>query len=156
MASPIVLPLNAAATVAGVGAVAHGGYVWDKSIQNAQDTLQKIQSSDIAFNKAKDLAGVPMSQQPTRQWQVGDDIPKKGYESKNYEYSANHAQHGRYYEYDTPQGKRVIFEHINDGVLHTHAGIPKDGANPYTSDFKKERYSNIYGFNNDHHTYYNK
>ncbi|MBJ8028614.1 hypothetical protein JDS96_11820 [Bacillus cereus group sp. N21] len=46
LASPIVLPLNAAATVAGVGAVAHGGYVWDKSIQNAQDTLQKIQSSD--------------------------------------------------------------------------------------------------------------
>ncbi|PED70611.1 hypothetical protein CN680_23875 [Bacillus pseudomycoides] len=45
LASPIVLPLNAAATVAGVGAVVHGGYVWDKSFQNAQDTLQKIQSS---------------------------------------------------------------------------------------------------------------
>ncbi|MED1041772.1 HNH/endonuclease VII fold putative polymorphic toxin [Bacillus mycoides] len=83
-------------------------------------------------------------------------MSKKGYESKNFEYSANHTHHGRYYEYDTPQGKRVIVEHINDGVLHTHAGKPKDGANPYTYDFKKERYSNIYGSNNDHHIYYNK
>ncbi|WP_242142436.1 MULTISPECIES: HNH/endonuclease VII fold putative polymorphic toxin [unclassified Bacillus cereus group] len=118
--------------------------------------IEIVRNRTIAFNKAKDLAGIPRSQQPTRQWQVGDDISKKGYESKNYEYSANHTHHGRYYEYDTPQGKRVIVEHINDGVLHTHAGKPKDGANPYTYDFKKERYSNIYGTNNDHHLYYNK
>lgn len=45
LASPIVLPLDAVATAAGISAVAHGGYVWNKSIQNAQDTLQKIQSS---------------------------------------------------------------------------------------------------------------
>ena len=40
LASPIVLPLDAVATVAGVGVVVHGGLVWDKSIQNAKDTLQ--------------------------------------------------------------------------------------------------------------------
>ncbi|MBJ8082792.1 HNH/endonuclease VII fold putative polymorphic toxin [Bacillus wiedmannii] len=123
---------------------------------NLKKNIEIVENRTIAFNKAKDLAGIPKSQQPTRQWQVGDDISKKGYESKNYEYSANHTHHGRYYEYDTPQGKRVIVEHINDGVLHTHAGKPKDGANPYTYDFKKERYSNIYGSNNDHHIYYNK
>ncbi|MDI6504880.1 HNH/endonuclease VII fold putative polymorphic toxin [Bacillus wiedmannii] len=123
---------------------------------NLNKNIEIVENRTIAFNKAKDLAGVPRSQQPTRQWQVGDVISKKGYESKNYEYSANHTHHGRYYEYDTPQGKRVIVEHINDGVLHTHAGKPKDGANPYTYDFKKERYSNIYGSNNDHHIYYNK
>jgi len=44
LASPIVLPLDAVATAAGIGAVTHGGYVWHKSIQNAQDTLQKIQT----------------------------------------------------------------------------------------------------------------
>ncbi|MFV1455960.1 T7SS effector LXG polymorphic toxin [Bacillus mycoides] len=123
---------------------------------NLKKNIEIVENRTIAFNKAKDLAGIPKSQQPTRQWQVGDDISKKGYESKNYEFSANHTHHGRYYEYDTPQGKRVIVEHINDGVLHTHAGKPKDGANPYTYDFKKERYSNIYGSNNDHHIYYNK
>ncbi|KAB2494524.1 HNH/endonuclease VII fold putative polymorphic toxin [Priestia endophytica] len=109
-----------------------------------------------AFKTAKDLAGVPRSQQPSRQWQVGDNINKKGVDYKNYEYSSNPTHHGRYYEYDTPQGKRVIVEHVNDGRLHAHAGKPKDGANPFKYDFKKERYSNIYGPNGDHHIYYNK
>lgn len=99
---------------------------------------------------------MPKSQQPTRQWQVGDNINKKGGDYKNYEYSSNPTHHGRYYEYDTPQGKRVIVEHINDGRLHTHAGKPKEGANPFEYDFKKERYSNIYGPNGDHHIYYNR
>ena len=57
LASPIVLPLNAAATAAGIGAVAHGGVVWHKSIQNAQDTLQKFQSSPSSggrVNKVKE------------------------------------------------------------------------------------------------------
>ncbi len=109
-----------------------------------------------AYNSAKDLAGVPRSQQPSRQWQIGDDIHKKGGNYKNYEYSSNSTHHGRYYEYDTPYGKRVVVEHVNDGKLHTHAGKPKAGANPFEYDFKKERYSNIYGPNGDHHIYYNK
>ncbi|MED1478077.1 hypothetical protein [Bacillus pseudomycoides] len=45
LASPIVLPLDAVATAAGLGAVGHGGFVLNKSIQNAQDTLQKFESS---------------------------------------------------------------------------------------------------------------
>ncbi|PGS28090.1 hypothetical protein COC59_06345 [Bacillus cereus] len=36
LASPIVIPLDA---------VVHGGFVWDKSIQNTRDTIQKIQPS---------------------------------------------------------------------------------------------------------------
>ncbi|ALZ60422.1 Ribonuclease [Bacillus cereus] len=57
LASPIVLPLDAVATAAGVGAVVHGGLVWDKSIQNAQDTLQKFKSSPSSgerINKVKE------------------------------------------------------------------------------------------------------
>ncbi|MGE6883519.1 hypothetical protein ACQKGM_29785, partial [Bacillus mobilis] len=45
LASPIVIPLDIAATAAGASLFAHDGFVWDKSIQNAKDTLQKIQSS---------------------------------------------------------------------------------------------------------------
>ncbi len=45
LASPIVLPLDAVATAAGVGAVTHGGYVGHRSIQNAKDTLQRFQAS---------------------------------------------------------------------------------------------------------------
>ncbi|MCC2473649.1 LXG domain-containing protein [Bacillus pacificus] len=45
LASPIVIPLDIAATAAGASLFAHGGFVWDKSIQNAKDTLQRIQSS---------------------------------------------------------------------------------------------------------------
>ncbi|PHE86293.1 hypothetical protein COF81_28335, partial [Bacillus pseudomycoides] len=45
LVSPIVLPLDAVATAAGLGAVGHGGFVLNKSIQNAQDTLQKFESS---------------------------------------------------------------------------------------------------------------
>ncbi|PGX09256.1 HNH/endonuclease VII fold putative polymorphic toxin [Bacillus sp. AFS033286] len=88
LASPIVLPLDAAATAAGVGAVVHGGLVWDKSIQNAKDTLQKFESSSPhghvskvkgtsntttvnvsrkgAFNEAKSDAGIPKVQQPEK------------------------------------------------------------------------------------------
>ncbi|HDR8187527.1 T7SS effector LXG polymorphic toxin [Bacillus cereus] len=57
LASPIVLPLDAVATVAGVGVVVHGGLVWDKSIQNAKDTLQKFESSPSSgerINKVKE------------------------------------------------------------------------------------------------------
>lgn len=52
--------------------------------------------------------------------------------------------------------QRVIVQHTNDGELHTHAGKPKEGADPFNYDFKKERYSNIYGPNGDHHIYYNE
>ena len=57
LASPIVLPLDAVATVAGIGVVVHGGLVWDKSIQNAKDTLQKFESSPSSgerINKVKE------------------------------------------------------------------------------------------------------
>jgi len=78
------------------------------------------------LNQAKDLAGVPKSQQASRQWQVKDDINKKGADYKNYEYSSNPTHHGRYYEYDTLKGKSVIADHTNDGKLHTHAGKQKE------------------------------
>ncbi|WMW36195.1 T7SS effector LXG polymorphic toxin [Bacillus cereus] len=45
LASPIVIPLDIAATATGASLFVHGGFVWNKSIQNAKDTLQRIESS---------------------------------------------------------------------------------------------------------------
>ena len=99
-----------------------------------------------ALNIAKDRAGVPRSQQFSRQWEVGNDYTRKG--QKNYLYSSDEGSFGRYMEYDTPDGKKVIVEHISDGPKHVHAGMPKD---PSMSDFKKFRYQQVGG---KHHIYY--
>ena len=107
-----------------------------------------------AFNEAKNRAGIPRSQQPVRQWTVGDDISKKGYDLSNYKYDANPGAHGRYYEYETSRGKIVIVEHTNDGVPHFHAGQPKRDADPFTYDFKQDKYLNINIPGKDKHIYY--
>ncbi|MGE9549517.1 RHS repeat-associated core domain-containing protein, partial [Snodgrassella sp. CS2] len=110
-----------------------------------------------ALNKAKDLAKIPHSQQPERQWIVGNIPVKKG--QKNYKYSEDFGSHGRYYEYRNAQGhKRVIVDHTNDPRakgIHTHAGKPKTGADSRNYDFKEERYLKIINpSTNDHHIYY--
>ena len=108
-----------------------------------------------AMNAAKDRAGVTHSQQPNRQWVVGDDIYKKGGSYANYEYSSNPTHHGRYYEYDTPNGKVVIVEHTNDGDKHFHAGevSPAETVNRHNYDFKKTG-NDYYPINETHHYYY--
>ena len=114
-----------------------------------------------ALNKAKDLAGIPRSQQPDRQWVVGDDINFKNSQAKNYKYSGDKASHGRYYEYTDANGhKKVIVEHTSDPrsqYKHTHAGQAKPGADPRTYDFKTDRYGKIVDpKTEDHHIYYNR
>lgn len=130
-------------------------------MREASETIKEATEPNInrrqALNQAKDRAGIPRSQQPTRQWIVGDDITKKGMDYKNYEYSDNPTHHGRYYEYDTPQGKKIIVDHTNDVEqgLHTHAGEVPNGANPLTYDFKNpdNRYKPI-NKDTDHHIKY--
>ncbi len=88
-----------------------------------------------AFNKAKDRAGIPRSQQPSRQWTNGNDPTRRGH--KNYNYTDDSAAQGRYYEYDTPQGKRVIAEHFNDPNRgpHFHAVQPKIDSSRRNVDY---------------------
>ena len=107
-----------------------------------------------ALNKAKDLAGVPRSQQPVRQWIVGDDVKRREYE--NYVYDTEPSHHGRFYEYNTPNGKRVVVEHTNDEIqeLHVHAGMPKGDSNDMNYNFKENRYQKITGKDGDHHIRY--
>lgn len=89
-----------------------------------------------------------------RQWVNGDDINKKGF--NNYIYDTEPSHNGRYYEYDTPNGKRIIVDHTNDAEqgLHTHAGKPKGNDSDMFYDFKENRYQKINGKNGDHHIRY--
>jgi len=102
-----------------------------------------------AFNAARDRAGIPRSQQPSKQWTVGDN-PSQQYRP-NYTYDANPGARGRYYQYETPSGPRVIAEHTSDPMAkdpHFHAGQPKD---PAIRDMQGERYQQVGG---KHHYYY--
>jgi RHS repeat-associated protein len=92
-----------------------------------------------AFNAAKDMAGIPHSAQPIRQWIVGGDATRAGYPDYVYkpfdptrtdpDYNPRGGW-GRYYQYDTPHGTRVIAEHTSDPnapLPHFHAGMPQTG-----------------------------
>ena len=110
-----------------------------------------------AFNKAKDLAGIPRSQQPNRQWTVGNDPRRRG--QRNYKYSKDLGSHGRYYEYTDVYGhKKVIAEHTANPRAsgpHVHVGQPKANSDARTYNFKKDRYLKINDpATNDHHIYY--
>ncbi len=52
------------------------------------------------------------------------------------------------------RGKIAIVEHTNDGVPHFHAGQPKCDADPFTYDFKQDKYLNINIPGKDKHIYY--
>ncbi len=71
---------------------------------------------------------------------------------KNYEYSDNPTHQGRYYEYTDAKGhKKVVVLHTNDieQGLHAHAGKAK--TDPYSYDFKKDKYGKIIDPNTDDH-----
>ncbi|MEU4351094.1 HNH/endonuclease VII fold putative polymorphic toxin [Streptomyces sp. NPDC023838] len=104
-----------------------------------------------AFNAAKNRAGVPRSQRPTRQWTVGGD-PTQQYRVSNYVYDTNPGSHGIYYQYETPQGTRVVVNHTNDPNApnpHFHAGQPKEGS--FDVDMRGQRYQQV---GDKHHYYY--
>ncbi|MFJ2403372.1 DUF6531 domain-containing protein [Streptomyces xanthochromogenes] len=112
---------------------------------------QTLSNRTEAFNAARDRAGIPRSQQPTRQWTVGDD-PKQQYRVSNYVYDQNPGAHGIYYQYETPQGTRVIVNHTNDPNApnpHFHAGQPKVGS--FDVDMMGQRYQQV---GEKHHFYY--
>jgi len=110
------------------------------------------------MNEAKDLAGIPRSQQPRSQWQVVGDSKKKVL--KSYKYVPNPKSHGRYYGYDTLNGRKVIVKHTNDidKGLHCHAGDnkAKEAIDKHTYDFKEGRYKKILKPDEDHYIYYRK
>ncbi|WP_067651850.1 RHS repeat-associated core domain-containing protein [Nocardia harenae] len=104
-----------------------------------------------AFHAAMDRAGIPRSQQLVRQWTVGAD-PAQYHRPGNYVFDSNPGRHGRYYQYETPQGTRVIAEHTADPRAshpHFHAGRPKVGT--HNVNMMGERYQQV---GDKHHFYY--
>ncbi|MEV6359583.1 DUF6531 domain-containing protein [Nocardia asteroides] len=112
---------------------------------------QTFENRSEAFNAALDRAGVPRSQQPVHQWTVGDD-PAQRHRVSNYVFDSNQGSHGRYYQYETPAGTRVVVEHTNDPHApnpHFHAGQPKGGGT--NVNMMGERYQQV---GDKHHYYY--
>ena len=105
-----------------------------------------------AWHATKDRADVPRSQAPVKQWTVGGDNTRKGH--RNYLYSKNKSSWGRYYQYETHRGTRVVVEHTSDIPYkpHMHAGQPKGVSNRRVDMKNQERYGQV---GRKHHNYYN-
>ncbi|MGH3517147.1 MAG: HNH/endonuclease VII fold putative polymorphic toxin [Haloechinothrix sp.] len=117
---------------------------------------------DEALDAAYDRAGIPRGTEPDATWGVGDDHNRRG--MPGYRYSEDLGTHGRYQQFETDNGSRVIAEHTSDPRApgpHFHAGEPKgdptrDGVDFGWSDRRSddpvvERYSQIGG---SHHIFY--
>ncbi|WP_190822126.1 RHS repeat-associated core domain-containing protein [Saccharopolyspora pogona] len=110
-----------------------------------------------ALDRAYDQAGIPRGTEPDQAWDVGNDHSRQG--MPGYRYSEDNGTHGRYMQFETEEGSRVIAEHLNDGDPHFHAGQPKGDPSRNFVDFgwsnahnrDIERYQQIGG---SHHYYY--
>jgi RHS repeat-associated protein len=106
-----------------------------------------------AFNLAKDRAGVPRSQQAEQQGSFRPRYPDaaKGGAGTN-STENNPASQGRWYKYDTPDGKKYVIEHDVDPSQdpHFHAAQDKPGQPPV------DRGGNYKQIDGKHHIFYSK
>ncbi|PXY26049.1 type IV secretion protein Rhs [Prauserella coralliicola] len=113
-----------------------------------------------ALDAAYDRAGIPRGTEPDAVWEVGNDHNRYG--EQNYRHSEDLGTHGRYMQFETENGSRVIAEHTSDPNApgpHFHAGQPKIDPTREAVDFgwsdqpnsQIERYSQIGG---SHHIFY--
>ncbi|WP_433409501.1 DUF6531 domain-containing protein [Saccharomonospora azurea] len=118
------------------------------------------QTREEAMNAAYDRAGIPQGTEPDAAWEVGNDYTRYG--EPNYRHSEDLGTHGRYMQFETENGSRVIAEHTSDPNApgpHFHAGQPKGDPSREGVDFgwstasnnDIERYSQIGG---SHHMFY--
>ena len=117
-------------------------------------------SRDEAYTAARDRAGVPQDATPDEVWDVGDDLLRRG--QKGYKYAEKDpGGHGRYEQFETEDGSRVIANHTNDPNRgpHFHAGQPKGDPSRTGVNFgwdnaaEAERYGQVGG---KHHYDYPK
>ncbi|MFD5058155.1 putative T7SS-secreted protein [Streptomyces sp. NPDC058394] len=116
-------------------------------------------------------AGVPYGETPIAEWTVTGDKNLK--HAPGYTYSKDESHWGKFRQFETPQGSRVVVEHVSDPAgTHFHAGKPKiddsrdlvnfgwdnrrvqreDGTFGYPEDM--ERYGKINKPEGDHHFFY--
>ncbi|MDR5825932.1 RHS repeat-associated core domain-containing protein [Caballeronia sp. LZ043] len=117
---------------------------------------KKFDTRQEALDAIFDRAGIPRGTRPDAVWEVGNDATRRG--MPGYLFSNHTQSHGRYMQFETDQGSRVISEHLKDGDPHFHAGQPKIDPTRDFVDFGwggnvnvAERYSQIDG---GHHYYY--
>ncbi|MEV3859502.1 DUF6531 domain-containing protein [Streptomyces sp. NPDC050095] len=142
-------------------AYVHHPLTWSDPLGLAADHNPEFDTRREAFNAARDMAGIPNSSQPTHQWTIGGDPTQAGranYVYRPYDPNADpdrdpRAGWGRYYQYDTPDGTRVIAEHTDDPRApypHFHAGKPPEGS-PRDINMQGKTYKQIQP---KHHFYY--
>ncbi|MFJ1550368.1 RHS repeat-associated core domain-containing protein, partial [Streptomyces sp. NPDC088246] len=124
-----------------------------------------------AEKAAFEAAGVPYGETPIAEWTVTGDKNLK--HAPGYTYSKDESHWGHFRQFETPQGSRVVVEHLFDPAgTHLHAGKPKiddtrslvnfgwdnsrvqrsDGSFGYPEDM--ERYGKINKPGGDHHFFY--
>ncbi|WP_344406184.1 DUF6531 domain-containing protein, partial [Streptomyces longisporus] len=116
-----------------------------------------------AERAAFDMAGVNYDRVPDFEWEIGDDVRRKGQDF--YVYDPEPTHWGNMRQFETPQGSRVVVEHTHDPAgSHFHVGEPKHGsdrtgvnfgwASKYPSDENFERYGKVNKPGGDHHLFY--
>jgi RHS repeat-associated protein len=94
----------------------NGGKADNRTFKSRQEALDAIY----------DRLNLPRGAEPDIVWEVGNDYLRRGQEG--YLYSTNPTSHGKYMQFETSQGSRVIAEHTSDPDAphpHFHAGQPK-------------------------------
>ncbi|MFF2064631.1 putative T7SS-secreted protein [Streptomyces sp. NPDC058200] len=130
-----------------------------------------FKNREDAEKAAFEAAGVPYGETPIAEWTVAGDKNLK--HAPGYTYSKDESHWGNFRQFETPQGSRVVVEHIFDPAgTHFHAGKPKiddtrslvnfgwdnsrvqraDGTFGYPEDM--ERYGKINKPGGDHHFFY--
>ncbi|QLE73616.1 type IV secretion protein Rhs [Streptomyces rectiverticillatus] len=114
-----------------------------------------------AEKAAHELAGIGPDAELLAEWEVTNDIRLK--HAEGYIYSSEPSHLGRFRQYETPQGSRVVVEHTHDPAgVHFHAGKPKGPDVRHWVNFgwdnsnygELERYAKINKPDGDHHLFY--
>lgn len=113
-------------------------------------------SRQAALDHAYDAIGVPRGTQPDQTWYIGNDPRRRA--QPGFVFSDDASEMGWYRVFETPQGTRVIAEHIRDPETppHFHAGMPqgdvsRNGVNfrsgtPDSEDYHQARKDHfVYG-----------
>lgn len=120
---------------------------------------QTFATRNDALAAARARAGLTAEQRPTKTWTVGGNErvwirndPHGRHFRSDHIVSQDKGTHGRYYQYETDNGTRLVVEHTHDpkSKPHFHAGQPKGNPDQHI-DMQGKRYVQVGA---KHHFYY--
>ncbi|MDQ1009869.1 RHS repeat-associated protein [Streptomyces sp. V4I23] len=152
----------------------HNPHTWVDPLGLAPDNCPPKGEASNPFKHRQDAeraafeaAGVPYGTTPDAEWIVTGDVRRA--HMPGYFYSDQEAHWGRFRQFETDQGSRVVVEHTFDRAgPHFHAGVPKqdptrngvnfgwDNEPGDTFRYKDtwERYGKVNKPGGDHHFFY--